>query len=96
MHLAMKLSQIAAVIIPFFIQPKNYTRIVGVILFTLGLVGFAFRSDSSLPDGYLSAAIVLGFWGIVSGLWDGGGKYGRRRATDKAGKKTVIPKPPFS
>ncbi len=53
-------------------QTKNYARIVGVILFALGLIGFAFRSDSSLPDVYLAASLVLGFWGIVSGLWDTG------------------------
>ncbi len=51
-------------------QTKNYARIVGVILFGLGLIGFAFRSDDSLPDLYLAASLILGFWGIVSGLWD--------------------------
>ncbi len=59
-------------IIPMLRQTKNYARIVGVILFLIGLFGFAFRSDNSLPDLYLGAALVLGFWGIVSGLWDSG------------------------
>ncbi len=56
--------------LPALIQTKNYARIVGVILFLIGLLGFAFRTDNSLPDIYLGGALVLGFWGIVSGLWD--------------------------
>ena len=47
---------------------------MGVILFAIGLLGFAFRSDDSLPDKYLVGALVLGFWGIVSGLLDGGAR----------------------
>lgn len=66
------LSKIWAVILPFLKQTKNYTRIVGVILFLIGLLGFAFRSDNSLPDLYLGGALVLGFWGILSGIADGG------------------------
>jgi hypothetical protein len=44
---------------------RNYARIVGVILFAVGLLGFAFRSSSSLPTIYLLACLVLGFWGIL-------------------------------
>lgn len=68
----MKLSIILQKVLPVLRQTKNYARIVGVILFSMGLIGFAFRSDSSLPDKYLVGALVLGFWGIVSGLLDGG------------------------
>ena len=68
---AMKLSNILQRLLLILKQTKNYARIVGVILFAIGLIGFAFRSDSSLPDKYLVGAIVLGFWGIVSGLLDG-------------------------
>jgi hypothetical protein len=57
-------------ILPILKPTKNYARIVGVILFGLGLLGFAFRSDNSLPDLYLAGALILGFWGIVSGLWE--------------------------
>ncbi len=70
MLLAMKLSIILQKILPVLRQTKNYARIVGVILFVIGLLGFAFRSDNSLPDIYLGGALILGFWGILSGLWD--------------------------
>ncbi len=43
----------------------SYARVTGIILFVVGLVGFAFRSAESLPDIYLIGALVLGFWGIV-------------------------------
>jgi hypothetical protein len=68
----MKLSTILQKSWPILRQTKNYARIVGVILFLIGLFGFAFRSDNSLPDKYLVGALILGFWGIVSGLWDSG------------------------
>ena len=58
--------------LPLLRQTKNYALIVGVILFVIGLLGFAFRSDSSLPDLYLGGALVLGFWGIIAGLLDPG------------------------
>jgi xanthine/uracil permease len=57
-------------ILPAMALTKNYARIVGVILFLIGLLGFAFRGDNSLPDVYLGGALILGFWGIVSGLLD--------------------------
>lgn len=44
---------------------RNYARIVGGILFAVGLLGFAFRSSSSLPTLYLLACLALGFWGIL-------------------------------
>ena len=56
---------------------------MGVILFAIGLIGFAFRSDGSLPDLYLGGALVLGFWGIVCGLWDSGGKYQSQRSINR-------------
>ena len=54
----------------FVRRTKNYARSVGVLLFLLGLFGFAFRTDTSLPDSYLVAALVLGFWGILVGIAD--------------------------
>lgn len=66
----LEISKIWVVILPFLKQTKNYARVVGVILFLIGLLGFAFRSDNSLPDLYLGGALVLGFWGILSGIWD--------------------------
>lgn len=72
MPIAMELRTILLKLLPILRQTKNYARIVGVILFLIGLLGFAFRSDNSLPDLYLGGALVLGFWGIVSGLWDSG------------------------
>jgi cytochrome c oxidase assembly protein Cox11 len=53
-------------------KTKNYARIVGVILFLVGLLGFAFRTGSSLPDLYLLICLVLGFWGIVASFMDNG------------------------
>jgi hypothetical protein len=44
---------------------RNYARIVGIILFAVGLLGFAFRSSASLPTLYLLACLALGFWGIL-------------------------------
>ncbi len=44
---------------------KNYALVVGIILFALGILGFAFHSNADLPDYYLIGALVLGFWGIV-------------------------------
>lgn len=44
---------------------KNYALVVGIILFALGILGFAFHSNADLPDYYLIGALVLGFWGIM-------------------------------
>ena len=68
----MNISKIVRVIVPFLNQTKNYARVVGVILFLIGLLGFAFRSDNSLPDLYLAGALILGFWGILTGVWNNG------------------------
>ena len=46
-------------------NPKAYARLSGVILFLLGLTGYAFRSANSLPDIYLIGFLILGFWGII-------------------------------
>lgn len=59
-------------IFPSLSKTKNYARIAGAILFLLGLFGFAFRSDNSLPDMYLVGALILGFWGIVVSFWENG------------------------
>jgi hypothetical protein len=47
---------------------KNYAKIIGGLLFILGILGFAFRTSSSTPDYALIAAIVLGFWGVIVGF----------------------------
>ncbi len=46
-------------------NPRVYARITGVVLFLLGLMGYAFRSANSLPDVYLLGFLLLGFWGII-------------------------------
>jgi uncharacterized membrane protein HdeD (DUF308 family) len=46
-------------------SPRWYARIVGSLLFILGLVGFAFANATSLSDSYLFLALLLGFWGVV-------------------------------
>lgn len=84
----MNISKIGAVILPFLMQTKNYARIVGVILFAIGLLGFAFRSSNSLPDAYLVGALILGFWGILSGIADGG--------ANKTTPKRPVETPPYS
>lgn len=49
-------------------SPKNYALITGILLFALGFFGFAFRGSFNLPDIYLLASLVLGFWGILVGM----------------------------
>lgn len=88
----MNLPGIINFLLRFLSQPRNYSLSAGAILFFIGILGFAFRSDNSLPDLYLGGALVLGFWGIVSGLWDGGGKYAARRATDRVIDRVPIQK----
>jgi hypothetical protein len=45
---------------------RTYVLITGLILFLLGLLGFAFRASfTGIADRYLFAALVLGFWGLV-------------------------------
>jgi hypothetical protein len=51
-----------------FASPKIYSAIVGLILFVIGIWGFAFRTDSGLPDRFLILFLVLGFWGILNGF----------------------------
>jgi len=48
-------------------SPRSYSLTVGIILFLFGFLGFAFPSSFNVPGGYLFAALVLGFWGIVVG-----------------------------
>ena len=43
---------------------KIYALVSGIILFLVGIIGFAFGS-LNIPDGYLLLSLVLGFWGIV-------------------------------
>ncbi len=47
---------------------RTYALLTGVLLFTLGFLGFAFRGNFKAPDSYFLGALVLGFWGIVTGL----------------------------
>jgi hypothetical protein len=48
-----------------FWSPRTYTTSVGLLLFAVGVFGFAFRSMSRLPDIYMFTALVLGFWGLL-------------------------------
>jgi hypothetical protein len=48
-------------------NPKSYSLVTGIILFALGVLGFAFRSSFIIPDVYLLASLVLGGWGIAVG-----------------------------
>jgi len=56
-------------VIAFVTKSKNYALIVGAIFFVIGLLGFIFKSTSSLPDYYLLFFIVIGFWGILVSLF---------------------------
>ena len=47
---------------------KNYARITGAVLFAIGLLGFIFKSNNSLPDYYLLLFVLIGFWGILVGI----------------------------
>jgi len=49
-------------------NPRSYAAITGFILFLLGFLGFAFRSSFDIPDSYLFASLVLGFWGLMVGV----------------------------
>lgn len=51
----------------YFKSRVFYVRLVGLVLFLVGLLGFAFRSNDSLPGLYLLVALMLGFWGLVLG-----------------------------
>jgi hypothetical protein len=51
-----------------FSSPKTYALISGMILFVIGVYGFAFRGQTPLPDGFLVLDILLGFWGILVGM----------------------------
>lgn len=94
--LAMKnkaISYIQAKVLPWLAQTKNYTRVVGVILFVIGLFGFAFRSDNSLPDIYLISALVLGFWGILISMLSGDGKVRAERDENNSDSTSTTPEP---
>ncbi len=52
-------------IIRYLRKTKNYARITGIVFFAIGLLGFVFKSSSSLPDIYLLLFLVVGFWGIL-------------------------------
>lgn len=66
----MNIGNVIKKVFSFASRSRNFALIAGVVLFLIGVIGFAFRSDRSLSDVYLLGALVLGFWGIVSGLWD--------------------------
>jgi len=49
-----------------FSSPRFFAFLTGLILFVLGLFGFAFRSVfTDIGNGYLFFALVLGFWGLI-------------------------------
>jgi len=51
-----------------FLSTKLYSLITGGLLFAFGFFGFAFRDFFNVPDSYLLAGLILGFWGIVAGV----------------------------
>lgn len=47
-------------------SPRTFSFLVGLILFLLGLFGFAFRAMfTGIGDRYLLLALVFGFWGLI-------------------------------
>jgi hypothetical protein len=50
-------------------QKQLFCVVAGVVLFCVGLFGYAFRTGFHVPDSYLLLNLGLGFWGIVAGLW---------------------------
>jgi len=50
---------------PNFGSQRVYCFVSGAILFALGIFGFAFRTSFDIPDRYLLASLILGFWGLV-------------------------------
>jgi hypothetical protein len=48
-----------------FNTPRDYSFIVGLLLFLMGFLGFAFRDSFAVPDKYLLLSLILGFWGLV-------------------------------
>ena len=45
---------------------KTYIAATGILLFSLGLFGLAFRSAfTGIGDRYLLLSLVLGFWGLM-------------------------------
>lgn len=47
-------------------SPRSFSFLAGLILFLLGLFGFAFRAVFTGVGGrYLLLALILGFWGLV-------------------------------
>jgi len=49
-------------------NPRFYSSFTGTALFLFGFFGFAFPNYFNVPGGYLFAALVLGFWGIIVGV----------------------------
>ncbi len=45
---------------------KTYALVSGLIMFTFGIVKFAFRGSAQVPDYVLLFSIVFGFWGILT------------------------------
>lgn len=47
-------------------NPKIYALVTGLVLFSYGIIKFAFRGASQLPDYILLFSIIFGFWGILT------------------------------
>ena len=45
---------------------RIYALITGLVLFSYGIIKFAFRGGSQLPDYILLFCIIFGFWGILT------------------------------
>ena len=49
---------------------KTYALATGIVLFCLGIFGFAFKQNLNIGDGYLLISLILGFWGIIAAIYN--------------------------
>jgi hypothetical protein len=47
------------------LSTRFYTFTLGLLLFAIGIYGFAFRGLNALPDYLLLFGTIFGFWGLV-------------------------------
>jgi hypothetical protein len=47
---------------------RQYAQVSGLLLFVISLFELVFRSYTRIPDYYLVAGLLLGFWGLMLGF----------------------------
>lgn len=47
------------------LSKSTFTLVTGILLFSIGFLGYAFGAVARVPEWYLLLNLVLGFWGIV-------------------------------